>query len=681
MQKSALFLALLCGFGLAAFWHVPVHETGLNTAVYNSVPYVGADRPAATGHDGRGIIIGIIDTGVDHTHPDLYGTGPDGKVIMAHNFFDGEPLDINGHGTEVAGIIAADGALQGMAPKARIISYKVSDDGESVSSDLIIAAVSQAIKDGVDIINISLGVNRTNERIDHAVNMAVESGITVIVAAGNDGPEPGTIGSPGLNHRAITVGATYNNHTSSLAATLEINDRQFQVLPMMDGPSTKIPAKAGIVFGGYAREADFEGGGFEGAIVIAERGSDVKDETVYFSDKEKNAADAGAVALIVYNNEQGTYLGELIHEHVGDGYHPRIPTVSISRQDGLEIRDYVAATGEIHIFYSPDFVAHFSSRGPVSPFYTKPDLVAPGVYVNTTLNDGRYNVTSGTSFAAPHVAGAAALLLQKNPGLSPDDIKSILVTTADPITDAYGAGYYPESAGAGRLNVTRAFDADIIASPPFLTMELSADGRTDEQVVRTRSLGGARIDGVTLEAPDQVRLSHSIQGGTITVHAELAGNETGKFHGRMNITGGDAHYGIPILIHSTEGSIAAREDGGVIAVGVSQPEDWTYAKIYVTNSETGERISSSVRPDGGGITVSRNGTYWIEAKIDAGGRTIDAYDRITVDSAAKEQGLELGIPHRQAAVIAVFVSAAALAGFGLRIKAGVPRSESPAGRF
>ena len=85
--------------------------------------------------------------------------------------------------------------------------------------------------------------------------------------------------------------------------------------------------------------------------------------------------------------------------------------------------------GIIHLFYNPDFIAHFSSRGPVSPFYIKPDIVAPGAYINTTQNNGIYNFTSGTSFAAPHVTGAAALLLQKNPELENHEIKSLLLTT------------------------------------------------------------------------------------------------------------------------------------------------------------------------------------------------------------------------------------------------------------
>ena len=156
------------------------------------------------------------------------------------------------------------------------------------------------------------------------------------------------------------------------------------------------PLTAEIIFGEYGRERDLENGDFSDSIILVERGSDVEGEIVYFSDKENNSANVGAKAVIVFNNEQGVFLGELVHEFVQPGYQPSIPTISISREDGLAIKESLAnqTIGILHVFYNPDFVAHFSSRGPVSPFYIKPDLVAPGVFVNTTLNDGKYNFTS-----------------------------------------------------------------------------------------------------------------------------------------------------------------------------------------------------------------------------------------------------------------------------------------------
>src|SRR3989338_8936625 len=120
-------------------------DTTLEIMLDRSGKYVGADYPRDLGFDGSGIKVAVIDTGVDYNHPDLFGFGKDGKVIGGYDFVDNDnsPIDTNGHGTEVAGIIAADGQLQGVAPKSKILAYRVSENGESVSSDLIIKAIEQ----------------------------------------------------------------------------------------------------------------------------------------------------------------------------------------------------------------------------------------------------------------------------------------------------------------------------------------------------------------------------------------------------------------------------------------------------------------------------------------------------------------------------------------------------------
>ena len=406
-----------------------------------SVPFVGAEIPRMNGINGEGVKIAVIDTGVDFNHPDLLGWGPEGKVIGGYNFIqEGElPMDNNGHGTQVAGVIAADGQVKGVAPKAKILAYKVSEDGKAVSSDLIVKAIEKAIEDKVNIINISLGVNKTNTQIDSAVTQALEKEIFVVTAAGNDGPEFGTIGSPGKNFGSVTVGATYNNLTSSLVATLEVNEKPYTVIPMVGSTKLDEPIEFPITIGGYGKEKDLVGINVTNSILLVERGSDVEGELLYFSIKEKNSADAGAKALIVYNNEPGIFLGELTHEFVETGYQPRIPVVSIDREEGLEIKEMIQEDNfaSLHLFFNPDFVAHFSSRGPVSPFYIKPDIVAPGAYINTTQNNASYNFTSGTSYAAPHVSGAAALLIQKNPGIHHHEIKSLLLTTVETVSDSY----------------------------------------------------------------------------------------------------------------------------------------------------------------------------------------------------------------------------------------------------
>lgn len=266
-----------------------------HTYLDKSIPFVGGDIPRRGGIDGNGIKIAVIDTGVDFNHPDLFGWGPDGKVIGGYNFIqEGElPLDTNGHGTQVTGVIAADGQLVGISPKSKILAYKVSENGEAVSSDLIIKAIDKAIEDGADIINISLGVNKTNASIEHAVNRALEKEIFVVTAAGNDGPMPQTIGSPGKNYGSVTVGATYNNLTSSLVATLEVDEKSYTVIPMVGSSKLNEPIVGKIIFGEYGKEKDLADINATDSILLVERGSDVKGDLLYFSTKEKNAADVG----------------------------------------------------------------------------------------------------------------------------------------------------------------------------------------------------------------------------------------------------------------------------------------------------------------------------------------------------------------------------------------------------
>ncbi len=453
-------------------------ENEIRTYIENSVPYVGTEIPRTEGLDGSGIKVAVIDTGVDFDHPDLLGWGSDGKVIGGYNFIQPNqlPMDNNGHGTKVAGIIAADGSIFGVAPKAKILAYKVSEDGEGVSSELISGAIEKAIEDEADIINISLGVNRTNSKIDSAVNYALEKGIFVVTAAGNDGPELKTIGSPGRNVESLTVGATYNNMTSSLIATLEIGEKQYTAIPMVGAPKTDEPVTGKIIFGGYGKNSELKNLDVKDSILIVERGSDVEGELLFFSIKEKNAADAGARALIVFNNEPGIFLGELIHEFSGSDYSPQIPVVSIDREEGLEIIEKLEneTKGIMHLFYNPDFIAHFSSRGPVSPFYMKPDMVAPGAYINTTQIGASYNFTSGTSFAAPHVSGAAALLLQNNPELENHELKSLLVTTTKPVSNAYGKEFSIHESGSGRLDIASAYNAKLIINPTNFVVNFSS---------------------------------------------------------------------------------------------------------------------------------------------------------------------------------------------------------------
>lgn len=670
--KSLLILSSVLIFsGILIFSQLQTQDD-FELFLDRSVPYVGTDIPRIDGIDGAGIKIAVIDTGVDYNHPDLFGWGPDGKVIGGYNFIQENqpPLDKNGHGTQVAGVIAADGEKTGVAPKAKILAYKVSEDGEGVSSDLIIRAIHKAIEDDADIINISLGVNKTNALIERAVNEALEKEIFVVTAAGNDGPDLKSIGSPGRNFGSVTVGATYNNLTSSLIATLEVDEKPFTVIPMVGSTKLEEPIKEKIIFAGYGKIEDFEGLDVKDAIVIVERGSDVEGQLLYFSIKEKNAANAGAKAVIVYNNVPGIFLGELIHEFIEPGYSPQIPVVSIDREEGLEIKESLTedTEGVLQLFYNPDFVAHFSSRGPVSPFYIKPEIVAPGAYINTTQNNAGYNFTSGTSYAAPHVSGAAALLLQKNPDLHHHEIKSLLLTTVKPVSDAYGQEFSIHEAGAGRLDIENAYNANLIIEPPNFVGFASSDNKVIQKHFKLKTVDGAfggKFD-ITFDGPEFIKFDEErLEKNILNVRMSVLEENFGEHEGKIRIEHEGIQYVVPFILHYSPGSISIVQQNDKLSFDVYHPEEWSFTKISVINSKDGnERVITTTPEKKASIDIYENAEYWIDAKIRVNDTTSNAYNVIEINSLDENQNRIniLEIPERQILIISIVVVGIAIFG-------------------
>jgi len=646
-------------------------QDSISVLVNNSGPYIGTAIPHDYGFDGSGIIISVIDTGVDFNHPDLLGLG-----IGGYDFVDNDetPQDSNGHGTQVAGIIAANGNLTGIAPNSKILAYRVSEDGESVSSDLIIKAIEKSINDNADIINISLGVNQTNTKIDQIVTKAVQNNIFVVTAAGNFGPEPNTIGSPGLNPNAITVGSTFNNVSSSLVSTFKIEDQQFNIFPMVGTQPLEEPITAQIIFGKYGRAQDLSDIDVEGSILLVERGGDMKDEIVFFSDKERNSADSGAKAIVVYNSEPGIFFGELIHEFVDEGYNPTIPALSMSREDGLVIKQMlqIHTKGTLDVFYHPDFVAFFSSRGPVSPFYMKPDIVAPGAFINTTNSGGNYKIVSGTSFAAPHIAGTAALVLQKNPQLTPNELKSILMTTSDVISNEYDERFPVEVAGTGRINVAKAIDSELIIIPPNLIFNLSAYNQ-----IQTKDLEIMGIDNkpvsIRFENNQVADFDYDLKRENLTITAKLSQQDLGEYESRMILSYNDAEYNMPIIVRVTKATVLVNEDDGVLSFDVSGHPSWSYAKITVTNKETGDTFTESITPTKKSeLTVYQSGEYWIEANIKEidglSSKTLDVYETIKIEKAEENQSFVnmLNLPEKPLLIITAVMIITVVAGIFIR---------------
>ena len=674
MRKFRIFLLLI--ITIASTLAISVYNYDEQGILFleNSGPYVGADYPLEIGISGEGIKIGVIDTGVNFAHPDFVSDGKNSDLLKGYDFveMDNFPQDTNGHGTQVAGIISANGQLKGIAPEAEIFAYRVSEDGESVPSKLIVDAINRAILDDVDIINISLGVNMTHNQIQKSVNEAIKNGIVVVAAAGNGGPDPNSIGSPGSNPNAITVGATYNNRESSMVSTLQIDGEHFQVLPMVGTQIISEPIIAEIEFGGFSREQDLNGIDVNGKIILAERGGESPDEIVYFSDKEKFAAMNGAKAIIVYNNLPGIYFGELIHEFTAEGYNPSIPSLSMTQEDGLEIKQMLSENtiGEVNVFNHPDFIAMFSSRGPVSPFYFKPDLVAPGVFVNTTSMNNFYNITSGTSYAAPHVSGAAALLLNKNPEFSPEQIKSILVTTSDVITDEYGQKFDFNTGGAGRLNVTSAYKSELILLPPNLTFDLSSERKSQTKNIETGLFDQINTLEVKFPQSKNIQFDHKLVDNELQITANLIMDEVIDLEERVIVTHKGIKHQIPIYVRVSDASMEILESSDGLSFSIIEPQDWTYAKITATNKYTLEENSISLTPkENSVLKIYESGQYWIEANIKADGKTLDVYDVVMVEpDSVSERSLvsDVIISERVLIILAVIFGIVLIV--GLKIK-------------
>jgi len=666
--QKIFFLIILISISAVLISNQLESTDNISILVNNSGPFIGTSIPYQNGYDGSGIVVSIIDTGIDLNHPDL-----EGQIIGGYDFVDNDeiPEDTNGHGTQVAGIIASNGNLKGIAPNSKILMYKVSEDGESVPSHLIIKAIEKSIEDNADIINISLGINQTNTKIDQAVNKAVKNNIFVVTAAGNFGPELSTIGSPGINPNAITVGATFNNVTSSIVSTFEIEDKSFNVFPMVGTQSLTEPIVSQIIFGKYGKVNDLLENDVKGSILLIERGSDIKNEIIYFSDKEKNASDVGARAIIVYNNEPGIFFGELIHEYVDEGYEPTIPALSVSRNDGLIIKEILQSgtKGILDVFYHPDFVAYFSSRGPVSPFYIKPDLVAPGAFINTTDIDGNYKISSGTSFAAPHVTGTAALILQKNPELTPQELKSILMTTSEIVYDQFDDRFPIEVSGNGRIDASKAINAELIIMPPNLIFDLSPANQIQTKHLK---INGIDVESMSIRFEEShiVDFDYDLEDENLVINAKLTEQSLGEFESRIIINHNEIDYHIPIIVRVSEGAITINEDGGKLGIDISSPSSWSYAKISIINQETGKTFTDSIVPGKNSeLTVYEPGEYWIEAKIKDGGKTLNAYATIQVEKIEHDEknlANTLNLPEKPILIISAIMIVTAIVGLSIR---------------
>ena len=428
---------------------------------------------------------GICQAGDDFTEDDC-----NNKLIGARFFVagaqasgpidDGEffsPRDADGHGTHTATTAAGNkteasafgtllGDIQGIAPRARIATYKAcwlrpgTTRAVCNTSDLALA-IDTAVGDGVDIINYSVGNTRRDITApdDLALMAAAKAGVLAAVSAGNEGPGLATIGSPAGAPWVVTVAASSRDgdhaleamqitNPMSIAGRYEVKEASFtpplrdagqiqaELVLVDDGDDTLANGNPGSTMD--ACEPIENDSALDGNVALIQRGG------CFFTTKIANAETAGAVAVMVYN-----IAGDPIVMTPMDSTVVNIPAVMVGQADGNLVVDEIEAGATVDVvldkslFLTVDdtgnVMGSFSSRGP-APIQDvlKPDVTAPGINIlagfspdTPNSNSGEnFGFLTGTSMSAPHVAGIAALLKQAHPSWSPSALKSALMTTA-----------------------------------------------------------------------------------------------------------------------------------------------------------------------------------------------------------------------------------------------------------
>jgi len=486
----------------------PIHKYSLpptqrvTPELATALAMTGADIVhSELGFTGRGIRVGIIDTGIDYNHPDLGGGfGPGFRVALGYDFvgdaYDGSntpvpdpfPDDCNGHGTHVAGIVGANGAVIGVAPEVSFGAYRVFGCDGTAESDVIIAALERALRDGMDVVNMSLGASflwpQTAEAL--AADVLVNRGIVVVASIGNDGTTGlYSAGAPGVGSGVIGVASFDNTNFNLNFFVVSPDGTKIGYNQADDSPIAPLSGTASMAATGTATStadacSPLPAGSLNGKVALIRRG------TCSFYQKAFDAQMAGAIGVAIYNNVAGR-----LSITVTGTPAITIPVVSISDTEGVLIANRLDAgpvtmswTHQIVSFPNPTggLISSSSSFG-LSPDLTlKPDIGAPGGFIRSTfpLELGGYASLSGTSMASPHVAGAVALLLEARSGTSPQIVTTILQNSAEPRpwfgNPTVGVLDNVHRQGAGLLRIDRAILSTSTVTPGKLSLGESQAG-------------------------------------------------------------------------------------------------------------------------------------------------------------------------------------------------------------
>ncbi len=445
----------------------------------------------AKGYTGEGVTVGVIDTGIWPEHPSFADDGsyPEPKATMDPTAgptcdfgnTDANPLDKpftcnnklvgarqeldtyralvgadpdeydsarddDGHGTHTASTAAGNagvrasilgidrGTVSGIAPRAQIIAYKGLGNQGGFGSDLA-AAIDQAVADGVDVINYSVGGGASlTGAEDIAYLFAADAGVFVATSAGNSGPDAGTIGGPASVPWLTSVGASTQPRFFQGTVVLG-NGRRYVGASVTPGSGRLPLVDAADAGDDLCTPGALDPAVVAGAMVLCRRG------VIARLDKSLAVKQAGGQGMVLYENDDvGTLLTDTHH----------VPTVHVDNSPGLAIKRYIASSrrptariiGEqLGSWKWAPSMAEFSSRGPdpVAEDIIKPDVTAPGVQIlagnSPTPDPGGvtgelFQAIAGTSMSSPHVAGAFALIKQAHPDWTAAMAKSALMTTA-----------------------------------------------------------------------------------------------------------------------------------------------------------------------------------------------------------------------------------------------------------
>ncbi|MCR5481589.1 MAG: S8 family serine peptidase [Clostridia bacterium] len=492
-----------------------------------SVSTIGGEITHETGYTGKGTVVAILDTGLDIAH-EAFGsvnspkyTKEDiaqklsaskftvgklsadvlyhsDKVPYAYDYAgnDTNVYSTNSHGTHVAGIVAANagGTVTGVAPDAQIAFCKVFDDSASGAYDTdILSALDDMVKLGVDSINMSLGTSAgfsesSSSNMNSVYQRVMDSGINLMVSASNSysstysgecgtdlpyvtNPDNSTVGSPSTYPAALSVASS--NNVLALLPYFSVGSNEISYSDNASEPTHKaFDSLTGGTYNyvdcGVGKASDFEGKNLSGSIALIERGGMENGEVLTFSQKEANAKNAGAVAVIIYDNEDG--------ELVSMSTTYAIPAVFISKKDGQwmaeqenKVLSYVPGSTKQFADASAGRMSDFSSWGVTPDLKLKPEITAPGGNIYSSVPGGKYANMSGTSMSSPHLAGAAALVTQyineELDGLNMTAfqraslVNALLMSTATPIRDESNTPYSPRRQGAGQINLSHAVNS------------------------------------------------------------------------------------------------------------------------------------------------------------------------------------------------------------------------------